>query len=454
MISIVQQLSIAAGRTSYAKAPPIVQDRLRFAIADSLAVLLSGSTRHDVKGVRTRFVNGDGPATLIGFARGSNAATASLVNGIPIAAEQLQDGHRLARGHPMAHLLPAVFAVAESENSSSYDFLSALLAGYELGVRLGIAMDGTPPGVHDIGTWASIGSTAAVAHLLSNGSAEVITAAIELAAASLLAFDAATVFDGASGQHLFLGLACQSSVINGYGADSGLSAPNGTLERFYLPRNSRNFKPETLDEDLTSLGEWKRYLITSGYHKVHPTCAHLHGVNDAVENIIFAGDVDPSEIDSVIVETYKAAAEFSSQSPINDLAARFSIPYTVAVALIRGGLDQEAFEEQWLSDGKVRDLASRVTVMNDPSLDNEYPGGRPARVTVVSRNGDTKVSLVKAVRGDGCSALQDRKVVEKPLVLMSKVVGGSLAKQLIDAIFSLPSARIGSLTKLLREIKI
>jgi 2-methylcitrate dehydratase PrpD len=72
---------------------------------------------------------------------GADPATAALLNGTPLAAEQLQDGHRLGRGHPGAHVVPAVLAVAESCEASGSALLSALLVGYEQ--RL--ATDGVAP---------------------------------------------------------------------------------------------------------------------------------------------------------------------------------------------------------------------------------------------------------------------------------------------------------------------
>lgn len=445
---------MAASLTRYPSAPAEVQERLLFAVADTLAVLISGARRRDVSSLRNAFAVGSGPSTLIGLAGGSNPSNAAFVNALPIASEQLQDGHRLARGHPMSHLFPSVLAVAEAEKSSGSDFLSALLAGYELGVRLGKAMGGTPPGVHDIGTWAMIGSSAAVGHLLSSGSEAVVADAIELAAATLLAFDAKSVFDGASGQHLFLGIACQNSVNVGYAAAGGFSAPGGTLERFYLPRSSRKFDGNSISGELNETGRWSHYEVLGGYHKLHPTCAHLHGVNDAVENITKGKGIDPSRIDSVRVETYSAALEFADPHPANDLAARFSIPYTVAVALLRGRLDNHSFDEAWLEDKRVSDLASRIQVIHDPELDRDYPAGRPARVTVFLKDGDHLLSQVKIPRGDGISALEDQEIADKPFNLMRDCVGADLALQLLDAVRHLPESGVSSLSEVLTLVQL
>lgn len=454
MSLISRQLAMAACHTRYSSAPKEVQERLLFAVADTLAVLISGSSRQDLGLLRNTYAVGSGPSTLIGLSARSNPSNAAFVNALPITSEQLQDGHRLARGHPMAHLIPAVLAVAESEESSGSAMLSALLAGYELGVRLGIAMGGTPRGVHDIGTWAMIGSCAAVAYLLSDGEETVVADATELAAASLLAFDAKSVFDGFDGQHLFLGIACQNSVVLGYAAGSGVSGYPGTLERFYLPRASRAFNGSLISEELEEAGRWSHFELLDGYHKLHPTCAHLHGVNDAVENITEGIGIDPGRIESVVVETYSVALEFVNPHPANDLAARFSIPYTVAVALIRGHLDIHSFDEALIRDQKVSDLASIVQVIHDPDLDLDYPAGRPARVTVFLKDEDPKIAQVKFPRGDGALALTDADIAIKPFNLIRDRLGADMAGKIIDAIWRLPDSSVSVLSEVLFSLKL
>lgn len=452
MNSLAHRLASWASSISFELAPIPVQQRLLYGIHDTLSVLLSGSLRTDIREFRDGFASGDGPSSVIGLGRGAAPSVAAFLNGIPVASEQLQDGHRLARGHPMSHLLPSVLAVGEAENASGSQVLTSLLIGYEVGVRLGMAMGGTPEGVHDIGTWATLGSCAAVGYLLSGGSMEVVEAAIELGASVPLAFDAKSVFEGASAQHLFLAIGCQNSVVVGYGASNGLRAQGNTLERFYLPRTSKNISSKSIEERISEIS-WSEYVILNGYHKIYPTCAHLHGVNEAVEKITLGLPLDPMQIDGVKVEVYESALEFLNPAPRNDLEARFSIPFTVAVALALGRLDNEAFNSPWLEDEIVRNLSRRVSVTHDPELDQHYPSGRPARVTVRMKDGQVKVSEVRVPTGDGPEALGSPLVRAKPFMLMSRSIGADMATKLGEAIDALPTGGLGALSRLLRSIK-
>lgn len=446
------RLLAQASAEPLADVPEAVRRRVVFLIGDVLAAAVSAWNRPEIEVARTVLLAGSaGPSSVIGRDEGAAPAIAGLVNAAPVAAEQLQDGHREARGHPASHVVPAVLAAAESAGSSGSGLLAAVLAGCEVGIRVGDAMGGTPPGVHDIGTWGLLGAAAGVAHVLSGGRPDAVAGAIDLAAALPLWPDASTVFTGADGQHLLLGLAVQSAVVTGTSAAAGLRAPAGTLERHFLPGVGARPEPARLTADLVGRG-WGRYRIVDGYVKRHPTCAHLHGVNDAVEDLVAAGPVEPADIATVVVRTYAAAAAFADPAPVNDLAARFSIPYTVAVALAAGRLDTTVFTSRWMDDPSVRELARRVEVRHDPTLDAGYPSGRPAVVTMGKRDGTVAEARAGRPRGDGSAALDDPTVADKPLNLLTATVGADRGRAVLEAVASLSEAGIRPLGSALRGL--
>lgn len=441
-----------AGAEPWSAVPAGVRRRVVFLVADILAAAVSARDRPEIAAARRGLLAGSaGPSTVIGRPGGAVPAVAALVNALPVAAEQLQDGHRQARGHPASHVVPAVLAAAEAVGAPGPEILAAVLTGCEVGIRVGDAMGGTPPGVHDIGTWGVVGAAAGVARLAGGGAAADIAAAVDLAAALAGRPDATTVFSGADGQHLLLGLAAQSALVAGTSAAAGLRAPAGTLERHFLPAVGARPDPDRLTAGLPGSG-WGRHRILDGYIKRHPTCAHLHGVNDAVEDLLAGGRVDPDGIGAVVVRTYGAAAAFSDPAPANDLAARFSIPYTVAVALVSGRLDAGSFSPRWMADPAVRALAARVQVRHDPALDRGYPAGRPAVVTVGKRDGTVAEASASRPRGDGPDALDHPGVADKPFNLLAAAVGPDQARAVLDAVESLERAGAAPLGRVLRGL--
>lgn len=445
-------LANIAARTRFETAPDRVRSRVVFLIADVLVAIVSSCRRPEIVRARDRLSPGGGPCTVVGSRYGAGPAMASLFNGFSVAAEQFQDGHRVGRGHPASHVVPAVLAVAESSESTGEQMLSAVLAGYEVGVRIGIAMGGTPDGVHDIATWGTIAAASGVAHLLSDGSADTIAAAIELAASMPLLPSAAVVFEGATAQHAFLGIGTHHGVLWGSMAASGLRAPVGTLEGHFGKWSGRSFEPSLIHSDLRASDDWPDYEVLGGYVKRHPTCAHLHGVNDAMEEILVPWANMHVEIESVLVETYGAAAAFSNAQPVNDLAARFSIPFTVAVALVSGHFDNASFDAQWLNDDRVRRLAQRVEVRHSRELDSYYPAGRPARITVRCKGGQALYAESLVPRGDGVDALDDTDVMAKSKRLLGARVSEQRGDDLLDAVRTLPTSGVATLSDALKRV--
>ena len=152
-------LAAAVAGTRWSHAPTEVRDRIVDLDPDCVAVAALGSARAELQRLADVHdgLTPTGDASVLGSARGWPPMTAMMLNATAMAADQLQDGHRLARGHPASHVVPAVLALAEQVGTDGTELLSAVLAGDEAGVRVGRAMGGTPVGVHDIGTWGAGG---------------------------------------------------------------------------------------------------------------------------------------------------------------------------------------------------------------------------------------------------------------------------------------------------------
>jgi len=412
---------------SFAEAPGVVRERVVDLIADTIATIAFGSRRAEIRALQSEMTAGDasGGATVIGSRAGWPGTTAAFLNASAGATDQLQDGHRPGRGHPASHVVPALLALAEERDLSGEDLLSSVLAGYETGVRLGRAMGGTNPGVHDIGTWGSVGIAAGVARLLRPGDTAASMRAIELAQSAVLLTDAATIFTGADGGHAFLGASAQLGLTLGIAAVSGLAPLPGSLERHFGPVAAREL-------DRAPVDEWDSYEVLGGYVKMHPTCAHLHGVNDAVADL---PPIDVADIVDIEVRAFAAAAAFDEIAD-TELAARFSVPSSVAVALAHGGLDETTLTAE--SVASSRELASRVRVIHDPALDAGYPHGRPARVTVRLSDGSKLTASADRPRGDADRAFARDELRQKAQRLLTHRFGSVHAGRILDAIHALP----------------
>lgn len=437
-------LARLAADTSFHAAPPEVAERLVELVVDTLAVTSWGSGRPELLALRD-VVTRDGAhglATIFGDVVPRPSSMSCTLNGSAAAADQLQDGHRMARGHPAAHVVLPVLALAEEMDATTEEFLSAVLSGYELGARIGLAMHGTPPGIHDIGTWGSIAAAAGTARLLAPRDSNAMRRAVELAASATLVTDATTIFTGYTGGHAYLGASVAHGLWLGQAAVAGLEAAPEPLERFFAVHAAHEWQvlPDVVDSDE---GGWPSYEVLQGYIKLHPACAHLHGVLDALDDAVTLldeqGTVQPlaPRVQRVEVRTYAAAATFVA-SACNELQARFSIPTAVALVLEHGGLTDTALTDAAVRSPAIRELAARVDVVVDAELDSGYPHGRPSTVTLLLDDGSSATSTSLRPRGDADGDASRIAIQDKAARLLAAAFGPR-ADELVDVIAQWPS---------------
>jgi 2-methylcitrate dehydratase PrpD len=414
----VVSLAQAASSTRWRGLPPEVQEQYLDLIRDTLAVIAAGLAHPVLAPLVVRKRGESGRCTVPGESPGFTRTGAAFLNGAATTVLQYQDGHRLARGHPMSHVLPAALAFAEAEDAPTDAFLAAIVAGYETGVRIGCAMNGVAPGLHDAGTWGTIAAAVAATHIVSRGNADAMAEAIESAAAVALQPHRDTAAAGAAAHHLYIGFGASMGVSIAEGAAAGWQGLSGSLETFFGPRAGAAFEPRALVRGMDGESlRWTVFEAMNAYIKHHPTCAHLHGINDATALLVAAKEFTPGGVDSVLVETYAHALDYAARLVPNDLAARFSIATTVALQIATGGLEEASFAR--IDDPAVRALAARVQVRHDPSLDAGYPAGRPARVTVRTSDGRVLSRFVALPYGDCTNPMRAEDRSAKALRLLA-----------------------------------
>src|SRR5690606_30046181 len=128
----------------------------------------------------------------------------------------------------------------------------------------------------------------------------------------------------------------------------------------------------------------QRWEIARNYFKRHACCRYNHGALDALARIVAGegGQIAPEQIARIDVGTYVWAAQLAGQEPHNMLAAKFSLPFSIATTIVHGAATVEAFREPARLEPVTRDLARRVFVREDEAATARLPALRPARVTI------------------------------------------------------------------------
>jgi len=419
---------VAATRLDTLPAPTVAAAKL--VLLDTLGAIVAGSAEPEnielarLAAARTA----QGTATLIGQRAKADPFWAALTNAAAGVALEVDEGNRLGGGHPAIHVVPGALAVAEDRGLGGGRLLESLVAGYEVGSRIGGATT-VRANVHSHGTWGTISTAAAVARL-DEAPAQRVRAIINLAASMSPANTWTPALEGATIRNLYPGrsafqgmLAVDLQRCGFTGLDDAPSDVYGTL------------LADAFDESAAVAGaERERYRIEQNYFKLHACCRFNHFALDAVMELRRVHRLEASAVGKVEVVTIPFAVRMSEPAPTSSLAARFSIPWAVAASIVLGRTDPSAFDETALSDPRVRDLARRVVISTDPAMSPRSVDAPTARVRIMLRDGRTLEESTTVVRGDALSPVPREEITAKFLALTSPVLGDAQARKIVDAV--------------------
>lgn len=437
--SSIRAMAEFAGALDYESLPGEVREHAGRIVMDMFGVILWGAQDPFLRRFRDRFL-GRHPrhgATVLGTPYQVEPGTAALFNAAATTVTQIDEGHRRALGHPGIHIIPAALAVAEHEASSGKALIAAIVAGYEVAVRIGRSMRPLKPGIHAHGHWPVIAAAVACAKLLGADAATLVET-IESAATLTLRPATRTVVDGATVHHLFSGLGAQHGVVVAYGAVAGMTGSPGTLTDYLGPDSAVEFRPALLTEGLASGSV--TFEILNSYFKFQPVCAHAITTVEAIDAM--RPQLPPADqIRSVTVRTYALAAELANQQPTTSLASKFSIPFVAAARLTSSDSRLAALHERDPGEPKLRDLMSRVTVVVDPQLDRQYPDMRPSVVEVLTMDGRSFTQRRDMPRGDADNPATPAELRQKFVELAEPVLGLARTEALLGQL-----GRVGELS--------
>lgn len=342
-------------------------------IADTMGVMIGGGRRPEARRLveagplSPSWRTGEGAQLLVagaGSAPGrADAERAAFANATAGTFLELDEGYR-PTGHPAIHVLPAALAAAQVLRRSGRELVTAFLAGYEVTAALFERYRLTYP-LHPHGHLGAVGAAVAVAAL--RGVDPVVPARI--AASTPLLATWQPCFEGATVRNTYTGHAAASGVAAHRLAEAGFTGSREALDAAMgdLAGGVAGDRPEVSPA---------APRITRNYLKLHSACALTHTALDAVAEL---PPVAWEKVDTVLVETVANNLKVARSAVDNDLSTRFSLPYAVATALVRGSTGPDAFGY----DPEVAAVADKVTVRVADDLEAGWPERAPARVTVV-----------------------------------------------------------------------
>jgi 2-methylcitrate dehydratase PrpD len=388
----------------YEDLPPAAVEMARKSLLDWLGSALAGSTQPPAE-MAPRFavtLGGRSEAILVGTTLRADVLRAAFLNGLAAHIVELDDLHRPSTLHAGAPVIAAALAATEREGSSGRRLIEALVVGYEVAIRIAEAVNPSHYRFwHNTATCGMFGAAAAVAKVLTLDR-DVFVHAMGSAgtlAAGLWEF----LKEGAMSKHLHTGHAAHDGALAAYLAREGFTAARAILEgeKGFFHAMAVDANPDKITRGLGNI-----FKITENSFKLYPCCGHTHSAIAAALEIRRRWAVDPDEIQEIRVQTYRAALEIAGNSePATIYQAKFSLPYTVAAAFVRGRVGLSEFEPEALSDHKLRKLMTRIQLEMAPDLDARYPGTWAATVVVTSRDGREHRQTIDRSPGEDGSVL-------------------------------------------------
>lgn len=431
--SLVDRLAAHAAGLQLEQIPAAARATARQLVFDTLATAIGGyrtplGQRAAAFGVE-RMPGSE--ALVIGDGKRASAEGAAFANATMAKILGMDDSHRTA-GHIACSVVPAALAVAGEAGTSGRELVAAIVAAYDVAVRLGahVRHEQRRRGLDLKGTIGPLVAALAAGRCAGLGPAQ-------LADALALAADMASgteqyVYEPGScdTKDLIAGFAARNGVFAVRLAAGGFAGPRGAIDGPYGFLQALGPGADTAAGLFDDLGA--RFTITETAFKPHGGCRHTHQAVDAVQRLLGEGPIDPAAIERVSVLTYGYALEPHFRvdpDPPGRAVAGLSIRVATALALVRGSAWPADFAA-W-DDPAVRRLRRLVEVAVDPAVEAAYPERNGCTVAVSLAGGDTRSATVPFARGEPEAPLHDDDLRAKAGALAD----GLLPAATLDALY-------------------
>ena len=429
----LDRLARLAAHVRFDELPETSVEAAKAVVLDTVGAILAGSALPENSKLAELAIARSGPrtATVIGHTGKAEPMLATLANGTAGVALEVDEGNRWGGGHPSIHVLPAALAMAEELGADGPRFIEALVAGYEVTSRIGGATR-VRPNVHSHGTWGTAGAAVAVARLLGHD-ATALRRVINLATSMSPANTWTPCFEGATIRNLYPGRAGLQGILATHLLACGFTPIADAPSDVYGTILAEVFDPAATVAGLDDDQRVTVYRIERNYFKFHACCYYNHPALHVVHALLRGTDITAADIRDITVTSIPFVTRMAEAAPPNMLAAKFSIPYAVAAAVVRRGTFVDAFLDDAREDVRVEGLAERVTVEGDETMSIRGEGVT-ARVAIVLRDGRTLKGHTRVAHGDAAAPPARDERVEKFAALAGPVVGAGRVKDIVAAV--------------------
>jgi 2-methylcitrate dehydratase PrpD len=403
----------------------VIHEAIR-CFVDTLGVAVGGSQTklsQIIHAHAARQFGGD-DSTLWQDGRKVSAAGAALANGMTIDALDAHDGHKLTKGHVGCGVLPGLIAVMEAEGiNDARELLTSIVIGYEIGTRAGISLHSSTCDYHTSGAWIALATAALTSRQLGLTKTQT-REAIGIAeyhgprSQMMRCIDAPTMVKDGSGWGAMAGVSAGYLAQDGFTGAPAITMEDPALNRFW-----------------SDLGQ--NWYIEQQYIKLYPVCRWAQPAAEGVIALVREHGITTDQIVKIKVESFHEAKRLNV-IPTNTEQAQYSLPFSVAVALIYGTISVAHITNNGLTNKDVLNLSKLVEISETDEFNSAFPVKRFARVHLVLKSGKVLSSEKTEAQGDPENKISDTLIWDKFRTFTIPILGDEWANSFLENAQNLP----------------
>ncbi len=443
---------------TYDAIPPEVRDRIKLLILDAIGCGIHGARQPWCAILQSTLglIDGTRTTSVWGTRLALSSPHATLANGTQIQGFELDDVHRQGVLHVGAVTLPALIAVAESHaRLSGRDFLTAAVAGYEIGPRVGLCMgqEHIGQGWHSGATLGVFSAAAGAARGLGLDTEQTVHA---LGIAGTQAAGLMAAQYGSMVKRMHAGRSSQSGLYGALLAQQGFTGIIDVLEAPYggfcttFSRSTDRFNLEELSGGLGERFETLRIAL-----KFYSCVASNHTSLDAIRAIRARRPFRLDELDKIVIHGSQVTVDHVGwpYRPEGLTSAQLNLPFCVATLLIEGDVFVDQFKPEAVHDRARIGLSKKVEVVHDPGITALGSKFRhKVRVEVRLRDGTVDTETREAARGGEDAFAPAADIVEKFRKLSREAMTEGQQDEVVDVILNMENKPdLRRLPELLRQ---
>ncbi|MGE0059205.1 MAG: MmgE/PrpD family protein [Dehalococcoidia bacterium] len=404
-----RRLAEYAASLQFEQLPPELVELTKRCILDTLGVTAGASSLAEEGRLTYEYVKelgGKPEASILGFGGKAPAAWATFVNG---SLGHMLDYDDVGGGHVSIPTVLPAFAIAEKLGGvSGKELITAIAVGTDIMVRLDRAIP-----LHDWtmteGWFATqlfgFVAGAAVAGRLLHLDADQMENALGIGFNQMSGSRQMAVGEATHMRSMQAGFCGQGAITAALLAQKGITGPKAFLEgRYGLFRTYVRAEDPDWNELVGELGTRFRLLETHGF-KVWPSCGYTRPTNAAVIEMLSEG-LKKEDVESVVIAGGTGGTQLLSEPaelkrrPQLSIDAKYSIPFTTAIALAKGTVALRHYTDEALHDPEVLAMADRISYRAIPE---DQKTSKAPIVEVTTRDGRVISKQMETVPGDAKS---------------------------------------------------